>query len=282
MADQDTTDKTDVIEEAAAAVETAKAEDEQAQVDAKMKVDAETDKTDKETENKEDKTKDDGKTDEDGKKVETKEEESKFGKRFTQIKGETPEEYITNLEEAYRNSSTEAQRIMKEAKDKGSKFDAIASIIAKNPEIAKAINEATGEKAPTITVDPAVEFARDEMQKRMTEDYNKFTDSHPEFLTDEKIKQDIAEEVDAIGQVYESRGRKISLLQAMDMAWKNLGYDKEDAKEDVARKAKETAAKTSPASPPKKPGQKKEYSDDQIKVAKKMGLTVEQLEKYNK
>lgn len=283
MADQDTTEDTSkVIEDAAAAVETAKVEDEKAKAEADSNVDADTDKTDDKDDTKDDTANADDKKDDDGKDKTEGDDTKKFEKRFNQLKGETPEEYIASLEEAYRNSSTEAQRILKEAKDKGSKFDAMASIVAKNPEIAKLMNEATGEKEATIAVDPAVEFARDQMQQQMTKDYNTFTDTHPEFLTDDKVKKDVAEEVDTIGQIYEARGRKISLIEAMNMAWKNLGLDKDDDKESVGAKAKDSAAKGSPSTPPKKGDSKKEFSDDQLKIAKKMGLTPEQLAKYNK
>ncbi len=279
MADQDTTEDTQkIIDDAAAAVETAKAEDDKANADEESKVDADTDKKTDEEPKKTDDPTDDSKTDDDDK-AKTDDEESKFKKRFTQIKGETPEEYIANLEEAYRHSSTEGQSKAKEAKEIKQKFDNIATIVANNPEIAKAINEATGEKEPTVTVDPAVEYARREMHKKMTAEYESFVDLHPEFVTDEDVKQAVAKEVDIIGQIHESAGREITLTEALNQAWKNLGYDKAEA---VQLKAKENAAKGSPSTPPKKPSVKSELSEEQIAMGKKLGLTVEQLTKYKK
>lgn len=272
MANQDTTVTPPANDEEVTPVETTPVEDEQVTTDPLTPVDD----TETGKENEEETTAPEGETE-----TET-EEEAKFQKRFTQFEGETPEEYLKNLEEAHANAISEGQRKAQEAKKATEKFDKVAQLVASDPEFAKKLSEATGEDTPAPTVDPALEYAREQMEKDYTRDYKEFTDNHPSLLTDEAKQEAIIQEVDIISGLNLKRGVRLSMAEALNRAWISLGYDKDEAKDDVVNKAKDQASKPqAPAQTKKAPG-KSQFTDEQIAVAKKMGLSPEQLAEYNK
>lgn len=273
MADQDTTVTAENGETIDEEVETLTGEDETNQED-NQEDQADTGTEDDESESEDDEQETD---------TETEDKDAiAFKKRFTQLKGETPEEYLKNLEDAYANSSTEGQRLAQRTKEAEQKFQQVAQLVATDPKFAKQLADATGEDAQKVIVDPALEFAREQMEERYKEDYAKFTDIHPEVAADKDIQQALVDELDAIGAAYEKRGVKLSLFDGLKKAWVSLGYDESDKKEDVVNKAKEQASKGTPKAKGTLAKKTQEFSADQIAVAKKMGLTPEQLAEYNK
>lgn len=206
------------------------------------------------------------------------EEEPEFEKAFKNIKGDTPTEYAKNLEEAYRKSSTEGKLNYQKAKDNQATLDRIAAVVAKNPEIAKVINEATDDTEIPLTTDPALIHARQEMETKMESDYNKFVQSHPELDTDPELQEKVLEEVRLFSEVARKKGRIPAMSEALTKAWISLGLDKEDSKEKIVTKAKETASKPKTNNGNKKPsGKTPTLSAEQIAAGKKMGLTEKQL-----
>lgn len=209
-------------------------------------------------------------------------EDDKFSKRFSQIQGDSIEEYTPNLEEAYLKSSREGKRLAQQNKDLQGRLDSIAAAVAKNPELAKQIEEATKEGAVPPTVDPAVQYARDEMEKKMETDYNNFVKVHPELDTDPQLQEKVLAELNDLGAYYRSKGKILSMDEGLKKAWSNLGLDKDDDKERIAMKAKETASKSRTASTNKKGGksEKSKLTEEQIAVGKKMGLSEKQMLVY--
>lgn len=200
----------------------------------------------------------------------------KFQKRFTQFKGETLEEYLSQVEDAYLATSKEGERIHLAQKELQGKYDTIVSIIAKDPEMAKKINEATGDNATPPTVDPALAYARDNMQKQMETDYNAFVDAHPELESDPQLRQEMLDVVTQFGAIAAQKGEVLSMADGLRKAWAYLGKD--DNEEKVVSKAKEQAGKPKTQSTNKKSAPKTpQFTDDQLAVAKKMGVTPEQL-----
>jgi hypothetical protein len=273
MATQDTTGKDENDENTKKGVEPEKSEDETTKENSQEAF-TDTGKEQEDGETKDDESKDEGKT----------EEESKieFKKRFTQLKGETPEEYLKNLEDAYANSSTEGQRTAKEAKEATEKFAKVASLIASDPELAEKLNDMTDGKVAPIVTDPATKWAKEQMDKEFTKDYTAFTDTHPEMISDETIRTSVIDELDVIAAAYEARGKVLSMADGLRKAWISLGYDEKDNKEDVVNKTKEEASSSSSQTTTKKPDDKPKFTEGQLKMAEKMGLTPKQLAKYNK
>src|SRR5690606_14635687 len=105
MADQDTTVDSEVNEQVDASVETQAVEDESVSTSKENQDETETGHGE------------DNQEDTEGEQAETvSDEKPKLKKRFTQLKGDTPEEYIKNLEEAYRNSTVEFQKLNQDLK----------------------------------------------------------------------------------------------------------------------------------------------------------------------
>lgn len=262
----------EVIEDIEEQVETPNGEDEKQDIEDNADGEEAEDQEQEETEN------------EEGVKPKPEEEEElKFQKRFTQIKGDTPEEYAVNLEEAYRNSSTEGQRNAQELKEAKAELDKIGAVIAKNPELAKSLNDALdGGIVPQVREDPAIEFARSEMKKKLDSEYNAFTDLHPEMVTDEDLRSKVLQELSHFADVSAARDETLGMEEGLKKAWISLGYDIEDSKEDKINKAKEQAAKPGTPGKTKKPKTSTGFSDEQIALAKKFNITPEQLAQYSK
>jgi len=243
--------------------ETEKSEDQNNETDAG----SETEKESEETESKE------------GDEPETKEEtKAEFKKRFTQMKGETPEEYLKNLEDAYANSSTEGQRLAKRAKDAETKFQQVATLVATDPEFAKRLNDSG--TAPII--DPAIEFARKQMEDSYKKDYTAFAGLHPRIISEPGLYERVVNELDVIAAANEARGITLSMAEGLRKAWISLGEDESDKKEDIMDKVKEQASTPNASAKPKSTDKTPEFTPEQIAVAEKMGISAKDLAQYSK
>ena len=211
------------------------------------------------------------------------EEESKFQKRFTQIKGDTVEEYKTNLEEAYRNSSTEAQRIATELKSKSSELDKIQAAMAADPKLADALNQAIGDEKLSVQQKPAaLEWAEKEMKTRLDAEYNEFTDAHTDMVTDETLREEVLNELSIIADIYAAKGKSLGMKEGLEKAWRNLGYDEADSKEATVQSAKNIANKPATAGKSKPTQAKNGLTDAQIEYAKRYGVSADDLAANNK
>jgi acyl carrier protein phosphodiesterase len=270
MANQDTTVEVENGEVLDNEVETSQQEDETTQEDTQ---DTEADTGNEDSEG-------DGSDDDNSDDETEKETKAEFKKRFTQLKGESLEEYVKNLEDAYANSSTEGQRTAKEAREYKEQYDRIAQLVASDPDFAAKLQQS--QNVPKPPVDPALEYAREQMNKQYASEYNAFTEIHPEMVTDTELRDKVIAELDVIGAASEARGVKLSMKDGLRKAWISLGLDEADSKENVVNKVKEQASKPSAPAKTAKPKGKTEFTPEQIAVAKKMGLTPDQLAKYNK
>lgn len=228
---------------------------------------------DDDSQNDDDNSDDDDSNDDDAE----EEDKSEFKKAFTQIKGDTPEEYVPNLEEAYRQSSAEAVKLAKQNKESQNRLDLIMSAVAKDPALAKAINDATADGVAPPTVDPALLKARQDMNEQMDKDYKKFTELHPEIESDPKVQEAMLEEMAEFGEAARKKGKVLSMEVALNKAWISLGFDKDDSKETVLNKAKDNASKPKTNNANKKTGKAPVLTPDQIKVGNKFGLTEKQM-----
>lgn len=237
-----------------------------------------------ETEDNDDTDEDDTEDDSD-KKDDT--EDGKFEKRYTQLKGDTPEEYAKSLEEAYNNSSAEGVRLGKEMKDLKSKVAGIIAAAEKDPALAKQLGltseDGQPQSDPTAPKSPAETYAEQLMNERMEQEYKDFTKLHPEIDTDATMSENLLAEVGAQSAAYNQRtGKIISMAEALSRSWKVLGYD-DNSKENLAVKAKETASQgTARGTSTKKSGTKTEVSDKALEYAKKMGLSEKDVKTFYK
>lgn len=248
--------------------------------DEKLEDDVETDdKSEDETtdDDNDDNEEDDSQDDDDDDDSDDDEDESTFKKAFSQIKGETPEEYAGNLEEAYRKSSQEGKLLAQQVKENQERIDKIAAVVAKNPELAKLINDSAIEGEATPVVDPALLHARQQMEEKMESDYNTFVEDHPELASDPVLSEKVLAEVTIFGDAARKKGKILGMDEALRKAWISLGLDKEDSKDKVSVKAKETASKSKTNNATKKSKKDPVLSEDQIAAGKKFGLTEKQM-----
>jgi len=206
------------------------------------------------------------------------EEESDFKKQFPSIKGDTPEEYISNLEETYRKSSREGKRLAKTVQDLQGRVDAITQAVAKNPELAKLINEAVPEGGTSPVQDPALLHAREQMESQMEKEYNEFVDEHPELDSDPELQEKVLKELEILGAAYRAKGKTLGMKRGLALAYESLGLDDGGSKERIAGAAKTTAARTKTTGKGgKKPKAKGSLTPEQVAYGKRMGLTEKQM-----
>lgn len=272
MADKDTSNE-EVIDTTDEEVETTDVND----VEDESSEGEDTDTEDDEDESDEgDEASDEDGSDEDD--SDEEDEDPEFKKAFSQIKGDTALEYLPNLEEAYRKSTTEGKRLSGENKDLQGRIDQINAAVAKNPELAKLIMEATGEDAVPPTVDPGVQLARQEYNDKIAKDLDTFLGEHQTLADDESLMTEFMENVATIGAAERAKGRIIDPMKAYKKALGMMDYD--DSKDKLVDAAKSTASKPkTPAA--KKVAKKSDKSNsltpEQIAYAKKFGLTEKEL-----
>lgn len=239
-----------------------------------------TDDDDESTEDTEDDNEEDSDDDDDESETEDDEAEP-IKKRFTQFKGDTLEEYTPHLEEAYGNALAEMTRRKAAEKEATGKLDRITTAVAKDPDLAEKLNNILGDESEEVLVDPAILKARQDMTAQMDKEYKEFVDEHPEMESDPILAQEVLDALTDFGKQARKQGKIMGMGDALRKAWVYLG--KEDTKEKIATKAKEVASKgKGGGSTNKATGKKPDFTEAQIKYAKRFGLTVEQLAAANK
>jgi len=192
------------------------------------------------------------------------EQTPEFQKRFTQFQGETPEEYIKNLEEGHANSISEAQRLAEENKRLR----------------AQAQPQETDKETPaqTATSDP---MASAYIAKQIEADFQEFAEKHSE-INDQAVQNEILDHLTVYADAYEKQhGIRPTMKQGLEKAWVMSGrpleskpkkVDKEQQrKEEVLVAAKQQASTSkvnSKKSRPKSGG--KAYSQRTLDTARAM------------
>lgn len=217
--------------------------------------------------------------------------------RFTQHVGDgKPETYIKNVEDAYLNSSSEALKLKDRAEQAENQVNAIKATANADPEFGKKLlsllndPDASGaDGASDVPVKPvdANPFLKDAETKWTVEsekEAKEFSDANPEVILDPKINAEVKEWMRTISnQVYQKEGRLMKSGEAMEKAYKLLGYeDKRDKKNSLVDGLKDTAAPTRPQGGKKKsasPASSKQFSNLTLDLAGKMGISKERLAK---
>jgi phage I-like protein len=121
------------------------------------------------------------------------------------------------------------------------------------------------------------------MEQQYEKDWGDFTRLHPELVGNQELTNELIDEMDAIAYAAERRGKTLTMAEGLQKAWISLGKQAADDKEKIVNKTKEQASKPAPgASKPKQNSGKQEFTAEQIAVAKKMGISAEDLAKYSK
>lgn len=196
--------------------------------------------------------------------------EPAFEKRFTQLKGDTPEEYLKNLEDTYAKSSTEAVRLNRQVKELEARLNQFTAAVATNPDLAAKLKEGEGVQgvATDAPVSPAVAWAESEMQRTFKKEYDEFAEQHPEITTDPALEDELNDTLAAVRDiVWKKDKRQVGMGEALNMAWKLL--DKDDSSDKVAAAAKASAAQSKTGTSQKSESKPK-FSESQISVAMDM------------
>jgi|ERR1035437_1348165 hypothetical protein len=110
-----------------------------------------------------------------------------FTKQFTNLKGETPQEYITEIEKAYQNSTNEALRLKKQLDDS-------AQIIEEAKKVVATVPSATATEqpvAPTFTQDtnPDLAWAKQLREDAMITSFDEFKKNYPQAIEGEQFQK---------------------------------------------------------------------------------------------
>lgn len=228
-------------------------------------------------------------------------------RRFSQFEGESIEDYIQNLEKAYISSSDEGVRLGQKAKLHESQIQAILSAATKDPDLAQRLNGILGQSGqpaqqpapaagqndqgapqtgqdgqPSPLKDPMLANAEYEWNQKATEEFNEFAESNPELLSDPETNRKVNELVGDLSRItYQREGRIISMSEALNKAYVILGLD-DKSKSKVAQTAKTAAARPSPQNSGSKKAKpdSKEFSDEALSLAQKMGKDEGYLKKF--
>lgn len=260
MATQDTSKEDEVLDAEDSEVETSQEEDE-------LTTEDEND-SNEETEDSDD---DDSEDEDDDESETSDDDDPEFKKRFTQFKGDSYEEYVPELEKAYGNALGKLTRLTQEDKGKQAKIDAVMAAAAKDPEFAARLNDLMGDDAQEVTVEPAILKARQDMEATMEKEYNDFLDAHPELGSDPQLAEEVITLVKEFGATARKGGKIMGMGDALKKAWAYLDLD-DNPSEKIVAKAKEVASKPKTGNNTKKPAKKTDFTDEQLKVAKKWGV----------
>lgn len=177
-----------------------------------------------------------------------------FDKRFTQFKGDTLDEYTKNLEEAYANSTAEYAKLTKNQAEQ------------RQQEVPE------GQPA----TDPALLYARQQMETQQSQEYDAFAKEHPEIESDPEVGEKMTKRLATLARtVLAEDGKVLGMAEGLSMAWASLGLGN-NQQENTRMAAKDAAATTRTASV-KKNSAKPQFSQAELEAAKKMGLTEKDL-----
>lgn len=214
---------------------------------------------------------------EDSDEEETEEDEPEFEKRFTQFKGDSYEEYVPNLEKAYGELLGEVTRVKQTAKEDAASMDVIRQAIEKDPDFAQKLDELLDGKTSTVTVDPAILKARQDLNDSVEKDFADFAAEHPELETDPIMQEKVYGTMERLTKLMKAEGKMPRAKEVLDQAWIINGYHKNDDREKTIAKAKESASKSKTGNKAKKttPNSKDKFTAEQKAYAKKWGVTLE-------
>lgn len=298
----DPTEQTEVAdsERIRSVVETANAEDEKPEVeededtqdDVEEEDGSDDDEDSTDTKSEEESDDDDDEGEDDSKK------EKSIKRTFENLADDDDAKYIENIERAYKNSTSEALRLSNEMGALNRRVDAILTAAEKDPDLAKRLNavldgkvepsssgsevapaERSGEVSPLD--DPFLVDQKTKWEETSRQEVEDILNANPEIASDPMLNTDVKHWMNVFSQEeFRKNKRLMSGGEAMLAAMKHLGIEDRRTKQEVASRAKEIAAPVKKGSSRKPKGKTKEVSDLSLKLAGKMGLSRERIEKF--
>lgn len=215
--------------------------------------------TEEETEESEDTGDDSDVESEDDEQSDSSEEPS-FVKEFPNIKGDTPEEYAKNLEEAYKNSTAEALRL------KG-----IADAPTTTPATAPVEDE--DEDKPATPPNALELYAQQQLDREIATAYQKFSAEYPQVTDPVDYNKFTVTVATLSNTIYQSEKRLASPDELYEKSAVILGWEKESvpsSKEKLAMAVKDRAASSKQNSASPKGSPKSRVTDEMIRVNRAM------------
>jgi hypothetical protein len=190
---------------------------------------------------------------------ESSDQSEAFVKEFPNIKGDTPEEYLKNLEQSYKHSTSEAMRLKREL-DSGKETTPPKPVVTKS-------DDGGGEE---LTPDQL--WLRQQMDEQIATSFENFKKDYPQVDDPDeydKFKQEVSVFSTAI---MSGQNRMASPSELYQKAALSLGWEKQSAvsdKEKLGIAIKEGAASSKAVSSGAKPPAKSKVSDAQVATYKK-------------
>lgn len=209
----------------------------------------ETSEDDEDTDDTKDAGGEEDKTEDSQEEEEEKSDDSEFVKEFAHIKGDTPEEYAKNLEEAYKQSTAEALRLK-----------ALADTATKDSAVGE-----TNEDEVDLT-DPVSLFMKQKMDEEITAAYSEFSKHYPQ-VQDQAEYNKFTQEVATLSQtILTSQKRLASPKELYSKAAVILGWEPDDKVTDKDRlgSALKDSAATSKTSSATKKSSKSKVTDQMV------------------
>lgn len=226
------------------------------------------------------------------------EKKSAAGFRYTQYAGDgTEKSYRKNLEEAYKNSSAEGVRLAQENQLQARRMQNLVAAAKSDPEFAEKLNAILSEggttagaggdagtaKTPGAAQNPFLANAESEWKRKSEKEAQEFIDANPEVLSDPQINAKVRKRMETISRIeWEENERLITAGEAMEEAYRQLGYADKRGKNKVINGAKKSVSPTRPAGTKKKPKTASDFTEGQLVFAAEMGVSKEKLAKYAK
>jgi len=190
-------------------------------------------------------------------------EPSTFTKKFPNLKGDTPEEYVPNLEQAYQNSFTEALRIKKELDEA-------------NRKLAQAGPPVPPEQKPEpptpdpLSQSPDLQYIKAIRDRDMKMAFDKFADSYPQVRDADNFAK-FRDSADPLGQAFfTTEGRQSTYDELFPRIAAYLGWQTEeaDARKGQGLKESLSTVRNNSATIPK--GKQPRVTDAQVDAYLKM------------
>ena len=235
-------------------------------------------------------------------------EEPEFAPKFTQLQAKDKEEYLTKLEDAYLNSSKEAQRIKGELTEREQELQVLSKIVGSDPELkskmaaklydegyedpfaegiskaslAQVMREVIAEELPKqLQQTPALKRLEEDKLQADREVYNAFVEKHPEIVTDPNLGIQFEESVAAQFRILDKQGKKPDIATVMNGAWKMVGgsvnSEEEAELEGMTKMAQKEASSMSSISTGgvSKSAGKRVLTPEEERIAKAFGMKPE-------
>lgn len=284
MAESNDSTKVDKAEdEETKEVETSQEEDESKDSEEKADKEEETEDEAAEDDSEESDEEEDESDDDESDESDDETTDTGFKKRFSQLKGDTPEEYVPNLETAHAQSITEGQRLAAENKALAGKLDQLATLVSQDPELAEKLDKVLeGKDNLEAKLDPRIKAVYEQVEQKWTEEFKEFTDmpEHADVLTDDKLRgRLLVAQQKVIQFIEETEGRRPGMLESLNKAWDMLGIDNSEEKLKLAQKDNAQSSKT-PSGGKKSKGEGKELSTATEKLAQTMGIDPKKVAEY--